>query len=135
MRQIVLALVVPRPCQQTGSRVQALVQHALKLAQLLVELVAAALAEEPAEAGCIAKESRRSCRRDWSFAVGRVPVDSGNSAAGSDNFVVDPGFGSLIVGSAKGSLIGELRPGYTAAVVVVVAVAVAAVVAFVATKD
>ena len=99
----------------------------MELVQLLVEFVAAALAEEPAEADCIAKESRRSCRRDWSFAVGRVLVGSGNSAAGSDNCVVDPGFGSLIAGSATGLPIGELKPGYTAAVAVVVAVAVAAV--------
>ena len=107
----------------------------------MVELVAAALDEEPAEADCIAKESKRSCRRDWSFAVGIVPVGSGSSAAGSDNSVVDPGFGSLIVGSATGSPIGELRRGYTAAVAVVVAVVAAAaaaaaavVVAFAATK-
>ena len=105
----------------------------------------------PAGAGCIARGSRRSCRRDWSFAVGIVPVGSGNSVAGSDSFVVDPGFGSLIVGSATGSPIGGLRSGCTAAVVVAVAVAVAAVavaaaaaaaaaaavvvVAFAATKD
>ena len=141
MRQIVLALVVRRSCYQTGSHVQVLVQQASKFAQLLVELVAAALAEEPAEAGCKARESRRSCRRDWSFAVGIVPVDSGSSAAGSDNSAVDPGFGSLVVGSATGSPIAELRPGYTAAAAVVVTVAAAAaavpavVVAFAATKD
>ena len=138
MRRIVLALVVRRSCYRTGSRVQVLVPQVLKLAQLLVEFVAAALAEEPAEADCIAKESKRSCRRDWSFAVGIVPVGSGSSAAGSDNSVVDPGFGSLIVGSATGSPIGELRRGYTAAVAVVVAVVAAAaaavVVAFAATK-
>lgn len=32
--------------------------------------------------GYTAKVWKHSCRRDWSFVVGRVAVDLGNSAAG-----------------------------------------------------